>query len=37
MVQQIGELILQLHGMGVTILMAEQNMHFCLTSPPTPP
>lgn len=29
-VQRIGELIGQLHGMGVTILMAEQNMHFCL-------
>ncbi len=29
-VQKIGELIGQLHGMGVTILMAEQNMHFCL-------
>jgi branched-chain amino acid transport system ATP-binding protein len=29
-VAKIGELIGQLHGMGVTILMAEQNMHFCL-------
>ena len=29
-VQKIGELIGQLHKMGVTILMAEQNMHFCL-------
>ncbi len=29
-VQKIGELIAQLHRMGVTILMAEQNMHFCL-------
>jgi branched-chain amino acid transport system ATP-binding protein len=29
-VQTIGELISQLHQMGVTILMAEQNMHFCL-------
>jgi branched-chain amino acid transport system ATP-binding protein len=29
-VQKIGELIGQLHRMGVTILMAEQNMHFCL-------
>lgn len=29
-VQKIGELIRQLQGMGVTILMAEQNMHFCL-------
>lgn len=29
-VQKIGELIGELHQMGVTILMAEQNMHFCL-------
>lgn len=29
-VQKIGELIRQLQEMGVTILMAEQNMHFCL-------
>jgi branched-chain amino acid transport system ATP-binding protein len=29
-VQKIGELVSQLHQMGVTILMAEQNMHFCL-------
>lgn len=29
-VQSIGELIARLHKMGVTILMAEQNMHFCL-------
>jgi branched-chain amino acid transport system ATP-binding protein len=29
-VQKIGELVSQLHRMGVTILMAEQNMHFCL-------
>ena len=29
-VHKIGELIRQLQGMGVTILMAEQNMHFCL-------
>ncbi len=29
-VEKIGELIRQLHEMGVTILMAEQNMHFCL-------
>lgn len=29
-VDTIGELIGQLHEIGVTILMAEQNMHFCL-------
>ena len=29
-VQKIGALLRQLHGMGVTILIAEQNMHFCL-------
>lgn len=29
-VQKMGELIAQLHQMGVTILIAEQNMHFCL-------
>lgn len=29
-VQTIGELVGQLHDMDVTILMAEQNMHFCL-------
>jgi branched-chain amino acid transport system ATP-binding protein len=29
-VEKIGALIGQLHSMGVTILMAEQNMHFCL-------
>ncbi|MEH3148643.1 MAG: ABC transporter ATP-binding protein [Methylobacterium frigidaeris] len=29
-VQAIGELIRTLRGMGVTILLAEQNMHFCL-------
>lgn len=29
-VHKIGELIRQLQEMGVTILMAEQNMHFCL-------
>jgi branched-chain amino acid transport system ATP-binding protein len=29
-VQSIGRLILQLREMGVTILLAEQNMHFCL-------
>lgn len=29
-VQAIGDLIKTLRGMGVTILLAEQNMHFCL-------
>ncbi len=29
-VQAIGELITTLRDMGVTILLAEQNMHFCL-------
>ncbi|MFC3127328.1 ABC transporter ATP-binding protein [Pseudoroseomonas globiformis] len=29
-VRTIGELIRQLREMGVTILLAEQNMHFCL-------
>ena len=29
-VQAIGELIKTLRNMGVTILLAEQNMHFCL-------
>lgn len=29
-VQRIGELIAQLRESGVSILMAEQNMHFCL-------
>ncbi|MBX6370246.1 MAG: ABC transporter ATP-binding protein [Rhodospirillales bacterium] len=29
-VQSIGDLIRRLHEMGVTVLMAEQNMHFCL-------
>ncbi|MBC7800873.1 MAG: ABC transporter ATP-binding protein [Gemmatimonadaceae bacterium] len=29
-VQSIGALIRQLRDMGVTILLAEQNMHFCL-------
>ncbi len=29
-VQQIGELIQKLRSMGVTIVLAEQNMHFCL-------
>ncbi|MFV0296431.1 MAG: ABC transporter ATP-binding protein [Hyphomicrobiaceae bacterium] len=29
-VQQIGALLRQLRDMGVTVLLAEQNMHFCL-------
>jgi branched-chain amino acid transport system ATP-binding protein len=29
-VQAIGELIRTLRNMGVTIILAEQNMHFCL-------
>lgn len=29
-VEEIGQLVKQLQGMGVTILLAEQNMHFCL-------
>jgi branched-chain amino acid transport system ATP-binding protein len=29
-VQRIGDLIRQLQGLGVTVLLAEQNMHFCL-------
>jgi branched-chain amino acid transport system ATP-binding protein len=29
-VEKIGELILRLCGMGITLLIAEQNMHFCL-------
>lgn len=29
-VQRIGQLILELREAGVSILMAEQNMHFCL-------
>jgi len=29
-VAQIGALIRQLSGMGVTLVLAEQNMHFCL-------
>jgi branched-chain amino acid transport system ATP-binding protein len=29
-VQHIAEMIRRLRGMGVTILLAEQNMHFCL-------
>lgn len=29
-VARIGELLRRLSGMGVTVLLAEQNMHFCL-------
>jgi len=29
-VQNIGALIRRLRDMGVTVLLAEQNMHFCL-------
>jgi branched-chain amino acid transport system ATP-binding protein len=29
-VQRIGELLKQLRGIGATVLIAEQNMHFCL-------
>ena len=29
-VQRIGELLRQLRGAGATVLLAEQNMHFCL-------
>jgi branched-chain amino acid transport system ATP-binding protein len=29
-VQQIGALLRKLRDMGVTVLLAEQNMHFCL-------
>jgi branched-chain amino acid transport system ATP-binding protein len=29
-VEKIGELIQQLRGMGITLIVAEQNMHFCL-------
>lgn len=29
-VQRIGELLRRLRDMGVTVLLAEQNMHFCL-------
>jgi branched-chain amino acid transport system ATP-binding protein len=29
-VQRIGELLRQLRGLGTTVLIAEQNMHFCL-------
>ena len=29
-VEKIGELIQQLRGMGITLVVAEQNMHFCL-------
>ena len=29
-IARIGELLRRLRGMGVTVLLAEQNMHFCL-------
>ena len=29
-VEKIGELIQRLRGMGITLVIAEQNMHFCL-------
>jgi branched-chain amino acid transport system ATP-binding protein len=29
-VERIGELIQRLRGMGITLVVAEQNMHFCL-------
>src|SRR5258706_14101751 len=29
-VERIAELLLKLRAMGVTVLLAEQNMHFCL-------
>ena len=29
-VEKIGELIQRLRGMGITLVVAEQNMHFCL-------
>ena len=29
-VERIGDLLRRLRGMGVTVLLAEQNMHFCL-------
>jgi branched-chain amino acid transport system ATP-binding protein len=29
-VERIGELLRRLRDMGVTVLLAEQNMHFCL-------
>jgi branched-chain amino acid transport system ATP-binding protein len=29
-VQRIGELLRQLRSIGATVLIAEQNMHFCL-------
>jgi branched-chain amino acid transport system ATP-binding protein len=29
-VENIGELLRRLHNMGVTVLLAEQNMNFCL-------
>jgi branched-chain amino acid transport system ATP-binding protein len=33
-VQRIGELLRQLRGTGATVLIAEQNMHFCLPRQP---
>jgi branched-chain amino acid transport system ATP-binding protein len=30
MVQRIGDLIETLRGVGTTIVLAEQNLHFCL-------
>ena len=30
MLRRIGELLRQLRGTGATVLLAEQNMHFCL-------
>jgi branched-chain amino acid transport system ATP-binding protein len=30
MVQKIGDLIATLHKLGKTIVLAEQNLHFCL-------
>ena len=29
-VERIGELVGELRGMGVTLIVAEQNLHFCL-------
>jgi branched-chain amino acid transport system ATP-binding protein len=29
-VERIGELLRKLRDMGVTVLLAEQNMHFCM-------
>ena len=36
-VQRIGELLRQLRGTGATVLIAEQNMHFCLGLASHPP